>query len=196
MIGHLEGKFTEKTPAYVIMDVNGVGYEVNISLNTYSAIQASDSGRLFTHLLIREDAHTLYGFFDREEKETFQSLISVSGVGATTARIMLSSLKAEEVKQAIISGNTKLIESVKGIGKKTAERLVLELRDKMGKSKTTSAVSPAGTWVQRKDEDAVQALVALGINRNQADAAVAKVTKSTSEDIKLEDLIKQALKAI
>src|ERR1700712_2158924 len=127
MYAYLRGKFNFKSAAQVYLDVNGVGYEVNITLNTYTAIQPLDEGKLFIHLQVKEDAHTLYGFFDKEEKEMFVMLISVSGVGASTARMMLSSLKAEEVAAAIAGGNVRLLESVKGIGKKTAERLVLEL---------------------------------------------------------------------
>ncbi|RYY47691.1 MAG: Holliday junction branch migration protein RuvA [Chitinophagaceae bacterium] len=126
MYAYLEGKFTYKSPALVHVDVNGVGYEVNISLNTYSDILATDGGKLYTHLQVREDAHILYGFSGQPEKDMFVLLISVSGVGAATARMMLSSLRSEEVSAAIIQGNVKLLESVKGIGKKTAERLVLE----------------------------------------------------------------------
>jgi len=133
MIAYIEGKFSYKSPAQVFVDVHGIGYEVNISLHTYSAIQDLTEGRLFTHLQVKEDSHTLFGFFEREEKEVFLQLTSVSGVGAATARMMLSSMKPDEVISAISQGNTRLIESVKGIGKKTAERLILELRDKVGK---------------------------------------------------------------
>ena len=131
MYAYLRGDFSYKTASQVYVDINGVGYEVNITLNTYSAIETLAGGKLFTYLQIKEDAHTLYGFFEKEEKDMFVLLISVSGVGAATARMMLSSLKPEEVEIAISTGNLKLIESVKGIGKKTAERLVLELKDKV-----------------------------------------------------------------
>ena len=133
MYAYLQGKFTFKNPAQVYVDVNGVGYEVNISLNTFSYIQHLSEGRLFTHLQVKEDAHVLFGFFDKQEKDMFVMLTGVSGIGAATARMMLSSLKPEEVSVAIIQSNIKLLESVKGIGKKTAERLVLELKDKIGK---------------------------------------------------------------
>ena len=126
MYAYLQGKFTYKNPAQVYVDVNGVGYEVNISLNTYSHIQNLEQGKLFTHLQVKEDAHVLFGFFDRQEKDMFVLLTGVSGVGAATARMMLSSLKPEEVSMAIAQSNIRLLESVKGIGKKTAERLVLE----------------------------------------------------------------------
>ncbi|MGZ5190463.1 MAG: Holliday junction branch migration protein RuvA, partial [Flavisolibacter sp.] len=133
MIAFLKGKFERKTPSYVHVDVNGVGYEVQISLHTYSRIQDLGEGILQTHLIIREDAHIIFGFFDVSEKEIFLQLLSVSGVGANTARMMLSYMKPEELTRAIIQGNVKQLEAIKGIGKKTAERIVLELRDKLSK---------------------------------------------------------------
>lgn len=194
MIAYLSGKFTYKSPAVVYVDVNGVGYEVNISLNTYSRIQDKAEGKLFTYLQIKEDAHTLYGFFDMAEKEIFTQLISVSGVGAATARMMLSSLKPEEITNAIIVSNHRILESVKGIGKKTAERLVLELRDKIGKS----PMQPVAGQVTDNtlSFDALNALVALGIARPVADLAIKKVIQSEPDITQLEDLIKKALKAI
>src|ERR1700751_1382476 len=122
MYAYLEGKFTFKSPAQVYIDINGIGFEVNISLNTYSSLQKLDAGRLYTYLQIKEDAQVLYGFFDKPEKDLFVQLISISGVGTATARMMLSSLKPEEIKGAIAQGNVSLLESIKGIGKKTAER--------------------------------------------------------------------------
>ena len=133
MIAYLKGDFVHKSPAMVQVEVNGVGYEVQISLNTYTKIQNLDKGILHTSLLIREDAHILYGFFDLAEKEIFMQLISVSGIGASTARVMLSYMKPDELAKAIITGDTKTLEGLKGIGKKTAERMVLELRDKLAK---------------------------------------------------------------
>jgi Holliday junction DNA helicase RuvA len=194
MYAYLQGKFTLKNPAQVYIDINGVGYEVNISLNTYTHIQNSESGKLYTYLQVKEDAHTLYGFYDRGEKEMFIQLISVSGIGAATARMMLSHLKPDEVSTAIQSGNVKLLESVKGIGKKTAERLVLELRDKVNKSDSIFHI-PAltGNSIQ---QDALNALVALGITRVQAEASIKKVSLSDTTIINLEELIKKALKAI
>ncbi|MEO6732926.1 MAG: Holliday junction branch migration protein RuvA [Ferruginibacter sp.] len=194
MYAYLQGKFSLKNPAQVYIDVNGVGYEVNISLNTYSYIQNSDAGKLYTYLQIKEDAHTLYGFFERSEKEMFIQLISVSGVGAATARMMLSHLKPDEVSTAIQQGNIKLLESIKGIGKKTAERLVLELRDKVSKIDSIVQVqAPAGNTTQ---QDALNALIALGITRVQAEAAVKKISLTDNNTNTLEDLIKKALKAI
>jgi len=194
MYAYLEGKFTYKSPAQVYLDVNGVGYEVNISLHTYSAIQQLNQGKLFTHLQVKEDGHILFGFFEKEEKEIFLQLISVSGVGASTARMMLSSIKPEEISKAIVQGNVKLLESVKGIGKKTAERLVLELKDKVTKSVTSSGF--AVPIVNTIEQDAAIALTALGISKSQAEQAVQKIIKLEPDIHILEDLIKKALKAI
>lgn len=133
MIAYIKGKFTSKNPSTVIIDVNGLGYEVHISLNTYSAILSLEEGLLFTHLLIKEDAHLLYGFADVKEKDIFLALISVSGIGANTARLLLSYMKPDEIVAAIVRGDSKSLEKIKGIGKKTAERTILELKDKIGK---------------------------------------------------------------
>jgi len=194
MYAYLQGKFSLKNPAQVYIDVNGVGYEVNISLHTYTHIQNSDSGKLYIYLQIKEDAHTLFGFYDKGEKEIFIHLISVSGVGATTARMMLSHLKPDEVSTAIQQGNVKLLESIKGIGKKTAERLVLELRDKVNKiDSITQVQATAGNSIH---QDALNALVALGINKVQAEASIKKVSNTDNNIHNLEELIKKALKAI
>jgi len=194
MYAYLQGEFIDKSPAQVYLDVNGVGYEVNISLHTYSQIQSLEQGRLFTYLQVKEDAHILYGFFEKEEKEMFVWLIGVSGVGAATARMMLSNLKPAEVSRAIVQGNVKLLESVKGIGKKTAERLVLELRDKVGKQ--GSEIMLPGGQHNSSEQDALNALIALGISRPQAEQAIQKVIRAEPSVVELEDLIKKALKAI
>ena len=195
MYAYLRGDFSFKTASQVYVDINGVGYEVNITLNTYTAIETLSAGKLFTYLQIKEDAHTLYGFFEKEEKDMFVLLISVSGVGAATARMMLSSLRPEEVEIAITTGKLKLIESVKGIGKKTAERLVLELKDKVG-SKTSSSSLSWSKVVNSLEKDAINALVALGILQKQAELSVKKILAAEPEIIKLEELIKKALKVI
>lgn len=196
MYAYLQGKFTYKSPAQVYVDVNGVGYEVNITLHTYSRLQHLEEGRLYTYLQVKEDGHSLYGFFDRAEKEIFVLLISVSGVGAATARMMLSYIKPEEVERAILQGNAKLLESVKGIGKKTAERLVLELRDKMGKQSAGAETPLTPVAGNNVAQDALQALTALGIARQQAEQAIQKIILAEPNDLPLEDLIKKALKAI
>jgi Holliday junction DNA helicase RuvA len=194
MYAYLQGKFIDKNPAQVYVDVNGVGYEVNISLNTYSHIQNLEQGRLFTYLQVKEDGHVLFGFFDKAEKEMFIQLIAVSGIGATTARMMLSSMKPIEISRAIVQGNVKLLESIKGIGKKTAERLVLELKDKMGKAfADNNFPAVSGNSLQ---PDALNALIALGISRPLAEASVQKILLAEPHITNLEELIKKTLKTI
>ena len=192
MIAFVRGKFARKTPAQVIVDVNGVGYELQVSLNTYSAITDKTEGQLFTYLHITENAQTLYGFFEQAEKDLFLQLISVSGVGASTARMMLSGMKPDEIIKAIVQGNAKQLESIKGIGKKTAERLVVELRDKLGKqnTETFSTMQP----VYSMEQDALQALTSLGIARPMAEAALKKVLHQTGTNASLEQIIKLSLK--
>jgi Holliday junction DNA helicase RuvA len=190
MIAFLKGNYVKKTPATVQIDVNGVGYDVNISLNTYSSIQDKEAGTLLTHLLIREDAHILFGFFDVTEKEMFLHLLSVSGVGASTARVMLSYMKPDELSRAIVQGQVKMLEAVKGIGKKTAERIVLELKDKLSKQPLDANISAwKGNTLQ---SDALNALIALGINRQAADVALQKVLAQHPE-LNVEEVIKKAL---
>ncbi len=190
MIAFLRGQFVKKTPSTVQIDVNGVGYEVHISLNTYSEVQDVETGQLYTHLIVREDAHILYGFADLEEKEMFLNLLAVSGVGAGTCRVMLSYMKPAELARAIIQGNAKQLEGIKGIGKKTAERIVVELKDKLSRQ-------PAGTNISTLKgnslhTDALDALIALGINRQTADAAIQKVVEQ-DPGLSVETVIKKAL---
>ena len=193
MIGFLKGDFIHKTPSSVLIDVNGVGYDVQISLNTYSKIQNLDKGQLLTTLLIREDAHILYGFFEATEKEMFTQLINVSGIGASTARVMLSYMKPNEVAKAIIQGDTRTLENIKGIGKKTAERIIVELRDKLSKNITETNIAPMKH--NTLHSDALNALLALGINRQAADQAIQK-TLIHEPDLSLEALIKKALRIL
>ncbi len=196
MIGYLRGQFVKKSPAAVIIDVNGVGYDVQISINTYTKIQDLAEGILQTHLLVREDAQVLYGFFEMAEKELFLMLIGVSGIGAGTARVMLSYLKPDELSRAIVQGNARVLESIKGIGRKTAERVVLELRDKLTKQPLENAGLNISAWKGNSLEaDALEALIALGINRQAADAAVQKVLK-TDETLTVEAVIKKALQSL
>ncbi|QHS60677.1 Holliday junction branch migration protein RuvA [Chitinophaga agri] len=195
MIAYLNGKLSYKSPAMVHIDVQGVGYEVQISLNTYSRIQGQESCKLLTYLHIKEDAHTLYGFADDAERQMFLLLISVSGIGANTARMMLSSLQPEDIQRAIAMENEKMLESIKGIGAKTAKRVILELKDKIGKQKIIGnqiSVTPNNTI----QEDALNALVTLGIARNVAETAINKVLKAEPLLQDLEGLIKKALKGL
>lgn len=193
MIAFVRGHFAVKTPARVVVDVNGVGYELQVSLNTYSAISNKESGQLFTYLHITENAQTLFGFAEWAEKEMFLHLISVSGVGAATARMMLSGMKPDEIARAIVQGNTRQLEGIKGIGKKSAERLIVELRDKLGKLSLDPA-TPLLAGFQSADADAVNALVALGIGKAVAEQAVKKTMATQTQETSLEDIIKQALK--
>jgi holliday junction DNA helicase RuvA len=194
MFAFLKGEFVYKQPAMVAVDVNGVGYEVQISLNTYSRIQGLERGVLFTHLHIQEDKHTLYGFFDPTEKEMFLQLLSVGGVGAATARMMLSSLKPDEIVRAISQGNARVLESIKGIGKKSAERIILELRDKVGKISSGSNISPLIN--NSLEQDALNALISLGIARNTGEQAVKKVITAQPDLDQVEEIIKKALKLL
>lgn len=194
MISFVQGKFEEKSPARVVVNVNGVGYELHISLYTYEQIANSESGKLFTYQHITENSQLLFGFAGQDEKSIFLLLISVSGVGAATARMMLSGLKPVEVSAAIMQNNTRLLESVKGIGKKTAERIILELKDKVIKLPPNSATGP-GMAVRGKEQDALDALIALGIQRNLAEVAIRKVIES-NEHQNIETIIKEALKNV
>lgn len=193
MIAYLKGDFVHKSPAVVQVEVSGVGYEVQISLHTYTKIQNLDKGLLYTSLLIREDAHILYGFFDLGEKEMFQQLITVAGIGASTARVMLSYMKPDELAKAIILGDTRTLEGIKGIGKKTAERMVVELRDKLAKQPAESNISSMKN--NTLQQDALNALTALGINRQAASLALEK-TIAAESNLSVEELIKKALRTL
>ena len=193
MIAFLKGNFVNKTPANVIVEVQGVGYDVQISLNTFSAISQLDNGLLYTHLQITENAHTLFGFATVNEKLLFLQLISVSGVGASTARMMLSGMKPEEIIKAIVQSNTAQLEKIKGIGRKSAERLIVELKDKLAKLHDINVAEglPAMPSIA---SDALDALMALGIGKSLAEATVKKIIKDADENISLEMLIKLSLK--
>ncbi|MDJ0645480.1 MAG: Holliday junction branch migration protein RuvA [Flavobacteriaceae bacterium] len=191
MITHLRGKLVEKNPTYAIVECNGVGYFLNISLNTYSKIPDSEAVKLYTHLSIREDAHTLFGFADKTEREIFRLLTSVSGVGPSTARTMLSSMTSDQIQQAIASEDVLVIQSVKGIGAKTAQRVIVDLKDKILKTYELSedAVKTDNTL----KEEALSALEVLGFSRRQVDKLVQKIIQE-APSISLEEIIKQALK--
>jgi holliday junction DNA helicase RuvA len=191
MIVFLIGKFVVKTPAMVWMEVNGIGYEVSISLHTYAKIQHAEQGKLLTYLQIKEDSHALFGFFDEEERNTFLALISVSGVGSSTARMMLSSMKPDEIRKAIVMNDERTLEKIKGIGAKSAKRLILELKEKMMKLK--DAENFIDTPHNNLENDALNALMSLGIARMAAQNALQKVMKQ-QQDLSLEETIKLALK--
>lgn len=194
MITQLQGKLIEKNPTHVVIDCHGVGYFVNISLNTYSALPEGEAIKLYTYLQIKEDAHTLYGFLTKAEREVFVLLLSVSGVGASTARTMLSSLTAAHVRSAIINGDVATIQAVKGIGAKTAQRVVLDLKDKMLKLQDFEEVH--FNTLNTNKEEALAALEVLGFVRKQAEKVVDTIIKSDSEELSVEEIIKQALKRL
>ncbi|WP_428224270.1 Holliday junction branch migration protein RuvA [Flavobacterium sp.] len=191
MIAHIQGKLVEKNPTDVVIDCNGVGYFINISLHTFGLLPATDMIKLYTHLQIKEDAHTLFGFMQKSEREIFRLLISVSGIGANTARTMLSSLEPKQIVNAIATENVGVIQSIKGIGAKTAQRAIIELKDKVLKIYEIDEVSlvPNNT---NKDE-ALSALEVLGFVRKTAEKVVDKILASTP-DATVENIIKQALK--
>ena len=196
MIAFLQGNFVQLSPAKLIVDVGGVGYEVNISLNTYEAISKKEKGLLYTYLHITENSQVLFGFHEQTEKDLFLHLISVSGVGASTARMMLSGMQPEEIIRAIVNGEARLLEQIKGIGKKSAERLVLELRDKLSKIPLNAHQLNGGTGFAKSNvqQDAIQALISLGIQKAVAEKAVDKTMQSDGAELSLEVLIKAALK--
>ena len=191
MITHLQGKLTEKNPTHVVIDCNGVGYMVNISLHTFSQIPDQENLKLFTHLQVKEDSHTLFGFASVAEREIFRLLISVSGIGASTARTMLSSLTPKQVREGIATGDVALIQSIKGIGAKTAQRVILDLKDKILKIYDIDEVSPV-QGNTNKDE-ALSALEVLGFAKKQAERVIDKFM-ATQPDADVETIIKQALK--
>ena len=191
MITQVRGRLVEKSPTEVVVDCNGVGYLLHISLNTFSGLPEDEAVVLYTHLSIREDAHTLFGFITKTERKVFKLLISVSGVGPSIARTMLSSMTSEEIQHAIATENIPLIQSVKGIGAKTAQRVIVDLKDKILKTFNIDEVS-AFTSNTNKDE-ALSALEVLGFNKKQSDKILAMVLKE-NPDASVEKLIKLALK--
>jgi Holliday junction DNA helicase RuvA len=191
MISHLQGKLVEKTPTQVVIDCGGVGYDVNISLHTYSLLPATDFVKLYTHLQIKEDSHTLFGFVEKSEREIFKLLLSVSGIGASIARTMLSSLDPKQITNAIASGDVITIQSIKGIGSKTAQRVILDLKDKMLKLYDLDEVSMSQSNTNR--DEALSALEVLGFVRKTSERVVEKIIKDAPES-SVESIIKQALK--
>ena len=191
MIHHLKGKLVEKNPTHVIIECTGVGYFVNISLNTYSKIKDAENISLFTHLQVKEDSHTLFGFAEKSEREIFRLLLSVSGIGSSTARTMLSSLSPSQIRDAIANDDVPTIQAIKGIGAKTAQRVILDLRDKILKVYNIDEVSPKSNNTNK--DEALSALEVLGFVRRQAEKAVDKVL-SQDPSLSAENIIKLALK--
>jgi Holliday junction DNA helicase RuvA len=190
MISHINGKLVEKTPTYVVIDCNGVGYKLNISLQTYSSIQ-TENCKLLTHLAVKEDSHTLYGFFTSEERDLFRQLISVSGVGPSTARMILSTYSAEEIVNYIITADVTALQNVKGIGGKTAQRIIIDLKDKVGKGKETSDL--LFTQDNTIKEESLSALLALGFTKKVAYKKMEQVMKNHEGEITVEDLVRRSL---
>lgn len=195
MIAYIEGKVAGINPAHVIIDTGGLAYELQISLYTFEKIKEKSQCRLFTHLAIKEDSHTLFGFFDERERQMFRSLIGVSGVGTSTARMILSSLTVDELEHAILSGNSALIKTVKGVGPKSSQKIVIELQDRLGKLQpATGGIAVSGNPGGRMQ--AVDALVMLGFGRSEADKAVNKIIGAQNETLSIEEIIKLALKIL
>jgi Holliday junction DNA helicase RuvA len=193
MIYHVEGKLVEKTPTYVVIDAGGVGYVMQISLNTFSKIGDSEKCKLFTEqMYVRDDMPRFYGFADVAERNLFRLLVSVSGVGGTSALLMLSSLTAAEIQNAIATANVAVIKSVKGIGEKTAQRVIVDLKDKMGKSDLSSEIFTNTNNTLK--EEALSALVMLGFNKQGADKVLDKIIRTEGTGQTVEQLIKSALK--
>ncbi|MEQ9285337.1 MAG: Holliday junction branch migration protein RuvA [Cyclobacteriaceae bacterium] len=195
MITYLKGEIVVKDPTFLVMEVSGIGYEVKISLNTFGHLKEATNTQLHTYLHIKEDAHTLFGFHEESEKKRFLDLISISGVGPSTALMVLSSLSAEELQSAIVNGDVKTISGVKGIGQKTAQRIILELKDKMSKEdlldKSVGISLSKGNTVKN---EALSALATLGINKAAAEKTIDRIMKENDGDVSLEELIKLALK--
>ena len=191
MITHIQGKLVEKKPTYVVVDVNGIGYEIKISLQTFSAIDG-EFCKLYTHLSIKEDSHTLFGFFKESERHLFRNLISVSGVGPSTAQVILSTYSPIEIINHITTADVKAIQSVKGIGAKTAQRIIIDLKDKVAKGLPT-----ADLLFDKVDntirEEALSALLALGFAKKGAESRIDKILKSETEISSVEELVKTAL---
>ncbi len=191
MYEFIEGDIIEKNPAYAIVYISGISYFINISLTSYGQIQNLNYGRLYIHQIIREDAHVLFGFYTKLEREVFRMLISVSGIGANTARVMLSSLSPEEIQNAIVGSKVDILKSIKGIGAKSAQRIIVDLRDKMGKEEAEIFEIRDNTIKQQ----ALSALTVLGFSKNTVDKVLNKIL--TEEDnLEVEDLIKKALKRL
>jgi len=191
MITQLRGRLLEKNPTHIVVDCNGIGYEVNISLHTFSRLKGEEQITIYTHLQVKEDSHTLYGFMEKAERLVFRQLLSVSGIGANTARMMLSSLTPEQVVEAISTEDSDTIQSVKGIGKKTAQRVILDLKDKIRSSEEYSEI--VNTPSNSNKEEALSALETLGYTRKQSGKIISKICNN-NPDANVEDIIKLALK--
>lgn len=196
MIAYLEGKLTEKSPTSIIVDVNGVGYHVNISLNTFGQIEHLEKARILTHLIIKEDSQTLYGFLEASEKLLFGLLLSVKGVGGNTARVILSYMTPEEVKTAILHENIVAFNKVKGVGPKTAKQIMLDLKSKVAKISDQEVGISMGKDHTNLKEEAIEAFKALGFQRNRVEAKINAIIAGKNEELSIETIIKEVLRQI
>jgi Holliday junction DNA helicase RuvA len=194
MYEFIRGRLTEKTPTYAVIETGGIGYLLHISLHTYAQLKENESCSLFVHMVVREDAMLFFGFAGADERELFRQLISVSGIGPNTARMILSSLQPSEIIQAIVLGNTPLLQSIKGIGSKTAQRLIVELKDKLSKDLIPNEKLP-DEYNTRKDE-ALSGLIILGFSKMVAEKALTKVIEKEGSALPVEQLIRHALKIL
>jgi len=196
MITYIKGKLVEKNPAYIVIETaGGVAYGIHISLATFSQLKETENVKLLTHYAIKEDAHQLYGFFTEEERSLFRLLISVNGIGVNTARLILSSLSTDELINAIATENVRVIQSVKGIGLKTVQRVIIELKDKIGKNVPQNIEKNMISYNNNRTE-ALSALMSLGFIKNSADSALEKIIRAEGTNLSVEDLIKRALKIL
>jgi holliday junction DNA helicase RuvA len=191
MIDYIKGTITQITPAFITIEAGGIGYFINISLTTFSKLEGKSDLRILVHEVIREDAHQLYGFADKEERDIFRQLISVSGVGASTARMMLSSLTPPEIEKSIIGSDVNLLKSVKGIGLKTAQRIIVDLRDKIGKQAGSGEIFALAD--NTRHDEALSALVMLGFAKSAVSKVLEKIVRE-GKDLTVEEMIKKALK--
>jgi Holliday junction DNA helicase RuvA len=194
MYAYIDGKLAFKCPTYVVIDAGGIGFQINISLNTYGAIQDTERCKLYTWLHVKEDGHTLYGFYEEGERRLFLHLISVSGIGPNTGRMILSSITPAEIQAAIVKGDVPLIQRIKGIGPKSAQRMILELQDKLRKEGPDSLITMPSHHTAK--EEALSALVMLGFTKNIAEKSLDTAIKTGSENLSVEQLIKIALKSL
>jgi Holliday junction DNA helicase RuvA len=194
MYEYFKGKLIEKTPTDVIIDCNGVAYIIQISLQTFSLIKDQEDIKLYVHLVVKEDSHSLFGFFDKKERAIFRQLISVSGVGSNTARVILSSMTTDEVFSAIYNDDAPTLQKVKGIGAKTAKRIILDLKDKIAKQENVAEIFTESHNTNK--EEALSALVMLGFAKQAADKALQKIIKTQGLSLSVEELVRQALKIL
>lgn len=196
MYAYLKGEITFRSPAFVVIEVNGVGYHVNIPLSTFTAIQGQERSTLYTHLIVKEDSHTLYGFATQVERSMFTQLIGVTGVGATTAQLILSSMTVDEVRAAVISEQAHVLQRVKGIGAKTAKQIILDLKNKLSKEAPDAGVMLLSMADSAVREEAISALMSLGFNRIAVQKALNAVSKEHPNASKVEELVRLALRAL